>query len=46
MTEPIAGDRQNTIHRRFELQLPVSAVGLQSKHPDMGDVHGMLAVDE
>ena len=26
--EPIARDRQHAVHRRFELEFPVSAVGL------------------
>ena len=45
MTEPIAGDRQNTIHRRLHLDFPVPAVGLEAEQSNVGDVHAMLAVD-
>ena len=45
MTEPIAGFRQNTIHRRLHLDLPIPAVGLEAEQSNVGDVHGMLAVD-
>ncbi len=35
--EAVAGDREYSVHGRFELELPVSAVGLQPKEPDAGD---------
>ena len=43
--EAVAGDREYFIHWWFELELPVSAVGLQPKEPDAGDVDGVFAVD-
>ena len=43
--KPITCDRQYAVHRRFELEFPVSAVGLQPKEPDEGDVDGVLAVN-
>lgn len=43
--EPITGNRQHAVHRRFELEFPVSAVGLQPEKPDEGDVDGVLAVN-
>ena len=45
MTEPVAGYRQHTIHRRLHLDLPIPAVGLKAEESDVRDVHGMLAVD-
>ena len=41
--EAVAGDRENSVHGRFELELPVSAVGLQPKEPDAGDVDDVFA---
>ncbi len=41
----VAGDRENFVHGRLELELPVSAVGVQPKKPDAGDVDGVFAVD-
>jgi len=43
--EPISGDGQHAVHRRFEFELPVSAVGLQAEKPDIGDVDSVLAVN-
>jgi hypothetical protein len=43
--EPITGDGQHAVHRRFQLEFPVPAIGLQVDEPDVGDVDGMLAVD-
>ena len=45
LCEAVAGDGEHSIHGRFELELPASAVGLQPKKPDAGDVDGVLAVD-
>ncbi len=43
--EAVAGDREYFVHWRLELELPVSAVGLQPKEPDAGEVDGVFAVD-
>ena len=44
-SEAVAGDREHFVHGRLELELPVSAVGLQPKEPDAGNVDGVFAVD-
>ena len=41
----IPRNRKHLVHRWFELELPVPAVGLQAEEPDAGDVDGVLAVD-
>ena len=41
----MARDREHLVHRRFELELPVSAVGLHSKQPDAGEVDGVIVVN-
>ncbi len=43
--EPITGDGQHAVHRRFELEFPVPPVGLQAENPDAGNVDGVLAVN-
>ena len=43
--EPITGNRQYAVDRRFEPEFPVSPVGLQAKEPDVSDVDGVLAVN-
>ncbi len=43
--EAVARDREHLVHGWFELELPVSAVGLQAQEPDAGNVDGVFAVD-
>jgi hypothetical protein len=43
--KPIARDWKHAVHRRFELELPVPAIGLQPKKPDAANVDCVLAVN-
>lgn len=43
--EPIAGDGQRAVHRQFELELPVSAVGLEPEKPDVDEDLGAFRLE-
>jgi hypothetical protein len=43
--QPIPGNRRYQIHRRFHLDLPIPAVGLEAEEANVGRVDGVLVVN-